>query len=94
MSKAIAYEDAVDLLDGDHKLVQKLFIQYATLRVASRSRALGVGVLAIFAIATAQLTLITGIGASTAVLIVVAITDTLQECVRAPTGPQVSRRLR
>ena len=32
MSTAIAYEDAVDLLDGDHKLVQKLFIQYATLR--------------------------------------------------------------
>jgi len=32
MPTAIAYEDAVDLLDGDHKLVQKLFIQYETLR--------------------------------------------------------------
>ena len=32
MPAAIAYEDAVDLLDGDHKLVQKLFIQYQTLR--------------------------------------------------------------
>lgn len=32
MSTAIPYEDAVDLLDGDHKLVQKLFIQYQTLR--------------------------------------------------------------
>lgn len=31
MSTAIAYEDAVDLLDGDHKMVQKLFIQYKTL---------------------------------------------------------------
>jgi len=31
MPTAIAYEDAVDLLDGDHKLVQKLFIQYETL---------------------------------------------------------------
>jgi low temperature requirement protein LtrA len=75
-------------------LLAQFLFQYATLRLASRSRALGVGVLAIFAIATAQLTLITGIGASTAVLIVVAITDTLQERVRAPTGPQVSRRLR
>jgi hemerythrin superfamily protein len=32
MPASIAYEDAVDLLDGDHKLVQKLFIQYQTLR--------------------------------------------------------------
>ncbi len=32
MPTAIAYEDAVDLLDADHKLVQKLFIQYETLR--------------------------------------------------------------
>lgn len=31
MPSTIAYEDAVDLLDGDHKLVQKLFIQYRTL---------------------------------------------------------------
>jgi len=31
MASTIAYEDAVDLLDGDHKLVQKLFIQYQTL---------------------------------------------------------------
>lgn len=31
MSTAIAYEDAVDLLDSDHKLVQKLFIQFQTL---------------------------------------------------------------
>ena len=31
MPTAIAYEDAVDLLDSDHKLVQKLFIQYQTL---------------------------------------------------------------
>jgi len=30
MRNAIAYEDAVDLLDSDHKLVQKLFIQYQT----------------------------------------------------------------
>lgn len=31
VSTAIAYEDAVDLLDSDHKLVQKLFIQFQTL---------------------------------------------------------------
>ena len=30
MPDIIAYEDAVDLLDSDHKLVQKLFIQYQT----------------------------------------------------------------
>ena len=30
MPNTIAYEDAVDLLDSDHKLVQKLFIQYQT----------------------------------------------------------------
>jgi hemerythrin superfamily protein len=32
MPTDIAYEDAVDLLDSDHKLVQKLFIQYETLK--------------------------------------------------------------
>jgi hypothetical protein len=38
-----------------------------------------VAALGILAVATAQLTLIIGIAASTAVLVVVAITDTLQE---------------
>ena len=28
MSATLAYEDAVDLLDADHKLVQKLFLDY------------------------------------------------------------------
>ena len=31
MPTTIAYEDAVNLLDSDHKLVQKLFIRYQTL---------------------------------------------------------------
>ena len=28
MSAALSYEDAIDLLDADHKLVQKLFLDY------------------------------------------------------------------
>src|SRR5947208_1863800 len=31
MSATLAYEDAVDLLDADHKLVQKLFLEYMAL---------------------------------------------------------------
>jgi hemerythrin superfamily protein len=31
MTQPIAYEDAVDLLDADHKAVKKLFIRYAAL---------------------------------------------------------------
>jgi hemerythrin superfamily protein len=31
MSASLAYEDAVDLLDADHKLVQKLFLDYQAL---------------------------------------------------------------
>ena len=31
MSETLSYQDAVDLLDADHKLVQKLFLDYQTL---------------------------------------------------------------
>jgi low temperature requirement protein LtrA len=44
-----------------------------------RSRPLGLAALAILAVATAPLTLIIGIAASTAVLVVVAIADTVRE---------------
>ena len=44
-----------------------------------RSRPLGLGALAILAIASAPLTLIVGIAASTAVLVAVAIADTVRE---------------
>ena len=36
MPSTIAYEDAVDLLDGDHKLVQKLFLDYQALHESAR----------------------------------------------------------
>jgi low temperature requirement protein LtrA len=65
-------------------LVAQLLFQQAALGRAPRSRALGLGALAILAVATAQLTLIVGIAASSAVLIAVAITDTVQEGVQAP----------
>jgi hypothetical protein len=58
--------------------------QQAALGRAPRSRALGLGALAILAVATAQLTFIVGIAASSAVLIAVAISDTVQEGVQAP----------
>jgi hypothetical protein len=43
-------------------------------------------VLAILAVATARPTLITGLAASTAALVMVAITDAIQERVHAPEG--------
>jgi hypothetical protein len=63
-------------------LLAQLLFQHATLGRTPRSRALGLGALAILAIAAAQLPLIVGIAASTAVLIVVAITDTVHEGVQ------------
>lgn len=65
-------------------LFAQLLFQQAALGRAPRSRALGLGALAILAVATAQLTFIVGIAASSAVLIVVAISDTVQEGVQAP----------
>jgi low temperature requirement protein LtrA len=65
-------------------LLAQLLFHHAALGHAPRSRALGLAALAILAIAATQLMLIVGIAASSAVLIVVAITDTVQEGVRAP----------
>jgi low temperature requirement protein LtrA len=64
-------------------LAQVVFLREAVGRV-SRRRLLGLAALAILAIATAPLTLIAGIAASSAVLVAVAIADTLDETVRAP----------
>jgi hypothetical protein len=54
-----------------------------------RSRVLGLAALAILGVATAPLTLITGLAASGAVLLAVAIADTVQEAtaVAAPRCP-------
>jgi hypothetical protein len=49
-----------------------------------RSRALGLAALAILAIATAPLALIVGIAASPAVLVAIAIADTIREGDQAP----------
>jgi low temperature requirement protein LtrA len=67
-------------------LLAQLLFQHAALGRAPRSRALGLGALAILAVAVAvaRPTLIVGVTASTAVLIVVAITDTVQKGVQAP----------
>jgi len=56
----------------------QILFQHAALGRAPRSRWVGLAALAIFAVATARLTLIFGIAASSAVLIAVAITDTLR----------------
>lgn len=65
-------------------LLAQFLFQHAALGRAPRSRAIGLGALAVLAVATAQLTLIVGIAASSAVLVVVAITDTLNRGVPAP----------
>lgn len=67
-------------------LLAQLLFQYATLGRAPRSRALGLGALVILAVATVRLPLIVGIAASSAVLIAVAVTDTVRGGVRAPVG--------
>jgi len=58
-------------------LFAQLVFQHATLGRAPASRAVGLGALAILAVAVAPLTLIAGIAASSAVLVAVAITDTV-----------------
>jgi low temperature requirement protein LtrA len=65
-------------------LLAQVFFLRETVGHVPRSRPLGLAALAIPAVATAPLTLIVGITASTAVLVAVAIADTLREGVRAP----------
>ena len=59
-------------------LAQVFFLREALGRVP-RSRLLGLAALAILAVATAPLTLIAGIAAASAVLVAVAIADTVRE---------------
>jgi low temperature requirement protein LtrA len=58
-------------------LLAQLLFQRAALGRAPRSRGFAIAALAVLAAATAPLSLIAGIGAASAVLIVVAITDTV-----------------
>jgi Bacterial low temperature requirement A protein (LtrA) len=64
-------------------LAQVVFLYEALGRVP-RSRPLGLAALALLAIATAPLTLIVGIAASTAVLVAIAIADTVRDGDQAP----------
>jgi low temperature requirement protein LtrA len=65
-------------------LLAQFLFHHAALGRAPRSRAVGLGALAILAVAAAPLTLIVGTAASSAVLIAVAITDTVQAGVPPP----------
>jgi low temperature requirement protein LtrA len=58
-------------------LLAQLFFLHGTLGHAPRSRPLGLAALAILALATAPLTLMAGIAAATAVLVAVAVSDTV-----------------
>jgi Bacterial low temperature requirement A protein (LtrA) len=68
-------------------LLAELLFQYATHGKALRSRALGAAALAILAVPAAQSTLIVGIALSSAVLIAVAIGDTVQGGAQEPSEP-------
>jgi low temperature requirement protein LtrA len=65
-------------------LLSQLFFLRQVLGLIPRSRLLGLAALAILAVVTAPLTLIVGIAASTAVLVAVAIADTVSEGDPAP----------
>jgi len=65
-------------------LFAQLLFHRAALGYAPRSRAIGIVTLATLAVATAPFTLIVGIAASSAVLIAVAITDTVEAGAPAP----------
>ena len=65
-------------------LLAQVFFLGGALGHVPRSRPLGLGALAILAVGTAPLTLIVGVAASSAVLVAVAIADTVRERDQAP----------
>jgi low temperature requirement protein LtrA len=65
-------------------LLAQLLFEHAALGRAPRSRVLGIGALTILALVSAPLSLIAGIAASSAVLVAIAIADTVQARVEAP----------
>jgi low temperature requirement protein LtrA len=68
-------------------LLAQIFFLREALGQVPRSRPLGLAALAILAVATAPLSLIVGIAASTSVLVAVAIADTVPEGDPAPSRP-------
>jgi low temperature requirement protein LtrA len=67
-------------------LLAQVFFLHETLGHVPRSRPVGVVALPILAVASAPLSLIVGIAASTAVLVAVAVADTVHEDEQVPTG--------
>ena len=67
-------------------LLAQVFFLREALGHVPRSRPLGLAALAILAVATAPLTLVVGIAASTTVLVAVAIGDTVRAGARTSTG--------
>jgi len=65
-------------------LLAQLLFHHAALARAPRSRALGLAALAILSVATAPLTLIAGLAGSSAVLMAVAVADTVQAAAADP----------
>jgi low temperature requirement protein LtrA len=68
-------------------LLAQVFFLGRALGYVPRSRRLGLAALAILAVATAPVTLIVGVAASSAVLVAVALADTVREGDRAPSTP-------
>ncbi len=66
-------------------LIAQVIFRRETVGHIPRSRPLGLAGLAILALATAPLTMIVGIAAASAVLVAVAIADTVREGTEAPT---------
>jgi low temperature requirement protein LtrA len=67
-------------------LLAQLFFLREAVRHVPRSRPLGLAALAVLAVVTTPLTLIVGIAASTAVLVAVAVADTVREADQAPSA--------
>ena len=67
-------------------LLAQVFFMHTALGHVPRSRPLGLAALAILAVATSSLTLIAGIAASAAVLVAVAISDTVEKADRVPSA--------
>jgi low temperature requirement protein LtrA len=68
-------------------LLAQLLFQYAALGRVPRSRTSGIAVLAILAVPAAHSTMIVGIALPTAVLLAIAIGDTVRHGAEAPSGP-------
>ena len=74
-------------------LVAQLLFLYETLGELPRSRLLGLAALAVLAVATAPLTLLAGITAAGAVLVAIAVADTMRPTPRSGSSRPDSARI-